>query len=1790
MLQGAPANKLPSLNQIFQHLELRSSSFALTLEQRKIIEKLKISYYATIGKAMADDLKQTSTPPQVKRSPSEYDRQTSLRDFTSPSSLFATEGDQHASTYNDMLSSLSLPDLESIMTEATMSDQDRRDKEQELYRLILRLFKLSDDKGGRTDAASFIQEYSTQLETIKGSVNCGTLFLTLLLTKFDPIEHVNLISARTEVIKSLSTSWNGMNVAEYKSKATNIINDWYNMSRRSGYFNSSYSTSLPLSEITDIIAATFGRPVNARPVHPIWSQFAYSYTHTARRGRFQGYSDEAILEHLWEEARKTQMGLREQEVPHVITTLAQGKTTGVNHSATTFAGSAAGNEITRADSCFFEPYRRLQEAATSGDVPSFRGDYDSHSTRIGDLSLDQLTERLTQHVAATVTATVQKELHNQREMIAKKDPATNWRQKQGADMRSKQVHGGDKGKDTAPARSTEKNFDKSKPPCGFCSRSPCEAVRGLAHKHSETECVAKLARDHIRSRWTENAETQDRGAKTFNNGQRQQRGRREDPQGQRANEDNGGHSANLAKGLPSELTKQLEHCDSGGSASENESLFGFEYAGVATEVLSPTDSNGKAVLDSSDGSVSPMPVDSGEFLGSVNISPKFSALSLQQIQEIVHDVESASVETGREYVADLLRARLSDGSDQRIKQLLQMYDLKTLVHTLSGIDVFRAIVTTNEMIPIGDLVQTQDIEAADPDSADHDMLDRIDVVGQLNAVADGELSRDRELLGAEALLQLYDELQPLSVDETKSLQAGDHYDGSLVSAGVSSFSSDLPTVCQIEIVPVNRFMSGFVMTTYLDTIMLDSATEIVTSHRLTTAQFYNLVSEQCGLPPGSFILRHESRVLASRAQIALSSLLHSHSPIVFLEQIQPAGSLDPPDDGSSTRKVGNVSTNTLLRDSAGMPCQPTSLLLATVRSRAEVLGRYVHGVVASDSSTHNRHLLTASQLDIVRTRLGPIYQAAFLNADVLPDDHLPFAVQIRESAVTISRQFLNLSLMDGSLVNFYPDRAIHLPTPNDDLCFWSSLDRLGHPAPALKAKVAHVLQTEPELQITPKHKLYEIIQDDFGVDIRVPDEAQHLIYKLRLYTHNLPRGVILAGEHWPRDSVYLLVAQLVERSILLFSKHDLGNVLCLSALYPNWNSSDTQPPICLYHGAVDDAGTLFFDRWGIVRSATGTLTGTHFDALLPTDDKEIFDTTDMFMLTYPFEVPPCTCAAVAPDGPPAASHSEDISSMVTAPVYFSGHNDLDLGVSSGPSSIASDIPSLHMESDDNDTNAVLTLLYPSLQDVHSQSQVAIGDPAPLSPLCPDGTHRAAQLPQPSQFVQTLNTNLKLFLLDFKDAIHDSEDCINDVLDSFYCLQQEYDRASSKAISTATVYSDAKADWFSRTFQYHRIINLLRSDLESQRAESLAARAELVSVKISQVDHLAQKLQSLTEKHIALQQQYDQSRTEVDELREALRKSQLHHAMCADVLRVSRCNEISLQAQLLNQSTHSPVGPDTTSAHIGRLESQVNSLRRDVDTLLSNSRLSESSRNVSTDSLRGSVSQRQFRPRSSQWSRSNPGPKPQRSVSFNHQRESPPVASRTRSRTTVAPVVNVAAERTFILSSIQSFAAVRLNKFLVLRPVRHDPVLAAHTLATWEELMSQMWHDILHQQRSPKFTLNLLQDRNAALHRNYAVCRAFFQAMFLAKRVSTVRPLNPLATTFAPLQHDLVLPPSTPPPPVLVSTPPVSPVSADPLDFSLSDRLYLAVSPTVTGAFELASKVSSTFGSFFLTPSPVNPSS
>ena len=84
-------------------------------------------------------------------------------------------------------------------------------------------------------------------------------------------------------------------------------------------------------------------------------------------------------------------------------------------------------------------------------------------------------------------------------------------------------------------------------------------------------------------------------------------------------------------------------------------------------------------------------------------------------------------------------------------------------------------------------------------------------------------------------------------------------------------------------------------------------------------------------------------------------------------------------------------------------------------------------------------------------------------------------------------------------------------------------------------------------------------------------------------------------------------------------------------------------------------------------------------------------------------------------------------------------------------------------------------------------------------------------------------------------------------------------------------------------------------------------------------------------------------------------------------------------------------------------------------------------------------------------------------------------------------------------------------------------------------------------------------------------RRFFDSRNVQKRATKSDSSGPclLATTFAPLQHGSVLPPSTPPPPVLVSTPPLSPVSTAPLDFSLSDRLYLAVSPTVSSRRLLA---------------------
>ena len=118
-------------------------------------------------------------------------------------------------------------------------------------------------------------------------VNCDSLFLTLLLTKVDLVKHAksNFCSKLSlRVIQSLLTSWSGINVADYESKATNIINCWCNVthaSRRSSYFYLSYSTLLPPSEISYNIVATFGNSslVDGRQVHPILSLFAYMHEH-----------------------------------------------------------------------------------------------------------------------------------------------------------------------------------------------------------------------------------------------------------------------------------------------------------------------------------------------------------------------------------------------------------------------------------------------------------------------------------------------------------------------------------------------------------------------------------------------------------------------------------------------------------------------------------------------------------------------------------------------------------------------------------------------------------------------------------------------------------------------------------------------------------------------------------------------------------------------------------------------------------------------------------------------------------------------------------------------------------------------------------------------------------------------------------------------------------------------------------------------------------------------------------------------------------------------------------------------------------------------------------------------------------------------------------------------------------------------------------------------------------------------------------------------------------------------
>ena len=103
--------------------------------------------------------------------------------------------------------------------------------------------------------------------------------------------------------------------------------------------------------------------------------------------------------------------------------------------------------------------------------------------------------------------------------------------------------------------------------------------------------------------------------------------------------------------------------------------------------------------------------------------------------------------------------------------------------------------------------------------------------------------------------------------------------------------------------------------------------------------------------------------------------------------------------------------------------------------------------------------------------------------------------------------------------------------------------------------------------------------------------------------------------------------------------------------------------------------------------------------------------------------------------------------------------------------------------------------------------------------------------------------------------------------------------------------------------------------------------------------------------------------------------------------------------------------------------------------------------------------------------------------------------------------------------------IRWYDFLVLPPVRHNPVLAAQILATLEASMSHMWHDIFpsHQRQSPYFTLILLLHHKATLPRNFALRQYVLRALSLALwglavrlycHLTRMRPDSPLSAWFS----------------------------------------------------------------------------
>lgn len=240
-------------------------------------------------------------------------------------------------------------------------------------------------------------------------------------------------------------------------------------------------------------------------------------------------------------------------------------------------------------------------------------------------------------------------------------------------------------------------------------------------------------------------------------------------------------------------------------------------------------------------------------------------------------------------------------------------------------------------------------------------------------------------------------------------------------------------------------------------------------------------------------------------------------------------------------------------------------------------------------SSNSAHLpLDAAYLKLV-------YSSVLLDRDfLLCEDRQP-----AQYLLNLLRDMPSPALLDP--MDFYPKTGVHVSVQPNGFCLFSSLEYLGFSTRVLKLAIVRLLETDPLRLITPFHTARDLLLDGYGLDVSIQEQREQLVFKLRLLTFD-PADEVLPASGWPNDSLILIIAHVLARTILLYSyKLDSAGFACLTAVYPCWfrlRSPDAMPaPVSLFFGATPGDAPLCIDKFGFVKDPH-MFENTHFDPLV----------------------------------------------------------------------------------------------------------------------------------------------------------------------------------------------------------------------------------------------------------------------------------------------------------------------------------------------------------------------------------------------------------------------------------------------------------------------------------------------------------------------------------------------------------------------------------------------------------------